>query len=895
MALAERHSMAVISARGGELERDMPFGVARQLFEPPLNRLGAADRDAVLSGAARHARSLLGLSADVVPGGDPLGVIHGLYWLLSNLAERGPILLAIDDLHWIDPQTAKWLQYLAPRVSELPVLVLGGARPAEPGWTAIAAPIDGLPGSEKLSVAPLGRSAVTELLEARLGRQVAPEFALACLQATGGNPFFLTELLRAAVSDGLEPVGANVHVVPNLGTKEIARSIVVRLGRLGPDAAELANAAAVLAADATLPRAASLAGLDRDRALDAWDALVRGEILQSSQPLEFIHPIARAAIYRETPPGERTRAHRRAGAILHDDGAPPERVAGHALACEPADDAEVAAWLRTAAHSAMRAGAPDAAARYLRRALSEPPPVSLRAALEFELGRALIGLDSAAAAECFGRAAHGMEGMKRLEALRLQAYTLGFAGRLGDAMAVYKLAVGLAGDDRESVLQLAGRRDFFAGWWPADPDREQRRRDLRRLASTLSGSTCGERQVIGAAAVAAIHDGTVPARQVLAVARRLNQVELNWLDRERDMTPGCLVAVALVCDDATAAEFMEQHAVPECSTQGRLAELSYALSWLAFARFREGALLDAEASARTAWQIMTAAGAMAPVVHWCATAVFAETLLARGELAEAASVLESWRSSGEHPAVSVFSWPELLAGQVLVAQGCRAEGAELMIETGTWLERQGFTNPAYIPWRAHAAPALAAIGRDDKARELIRPAVERARRFGAPWALGMALRAEGMATQGDRGIELLRESVGVLEPSSCRLEHAHALLELGAALRRRNRRTEAREQLRGALAAAHRCGAEPLRVRAEHELAATGARARRVVLTGVESLTASERRVAELAVAGASNRDIAQQLFVTRKTVETHLGHAYQKLGISSRRQLAEILTDAGS
>jgi DNA-binding CsgD family transcriptional regulator len=891
IALAQRHSVAVMSARGGELEREMPFGVARQLFEPAVSRLRDKDRDAVLDGAARHARSLLGLAADVTSGGDPLGVIHGLYWLLSNLAERSPLLVAIDDMHWIDVQTAKWLQYLSVRLADLPVLVLGAARPAEPGWDEIVAPLDQLHDSETLSPAPLGESAVAELVRTRLGRDIEPDFALACFQATGGNPFFLTELLRAVADDGLEPTAANAHVVPDLGTSEIARAIVVRLGRLGPDAARLAAAAAVLATDSTLPRAAILAGLERDRALDAWDALVRGEILQPSQPLEFIHPVVRGAIYRESAPGERTRAHRRAAGILDADGVAPERIAAHALACEPVGDSQVVGWLRTAAGSAVLTGAPDAAGRYLRRALAEPPPPRLRPTVEFELGQTLMGLDSSAAAESFGRAAQRMQGITGVEALRLQAYALGFAGRLKDAVSACERAITLAAPDREAALQLAGRRDFFVAWWPGDPDRAKRRHDLRRLAATLRGVTVGERQVIGAAAVSATHDGTVPAPQVLDLAKRLNRAQLNWLDRERDVTPGCLVSVALACDDGAAADFLEQHAIPECSAQGRLVDLSYALSWLAFARFREGALLDAEATARTAWQMMTAAGAVASVVLWCATATLTEILLARGEVAEAAAVLDRWNVSRESPMVGVFSWPELLAGQLLVAQGRLAEGVELLTETGTWLERRGYTNPTYNPWRARTAPVLATLGRLDEARELIGPGLRRARRFGAPWALGMALRAAGSVTRGDRGIELLREAVSVLEPSPCRLEHAHALLELGATLRRNNRRAEARDQLRAALAMAHGCGAEPVRERAEQELAATGARPRRVALTGLESLTASERRVAELAVAGASNRDIAQQLFVTRKTIETHLGHAYQKLGISSRRQLGDLLT----
>jgi DNA-binding CsgD family transcriptional regulator len=154
----------------------------------------------------------------------------------------------------------------------------------------------------------------------------------------------------------------------------------------------------------------------------------------------------------------------------------------------------------------------------------------------------------------------------------------------------------------------------------------------------------------------------------------------------------------------------------------------------------------------------------------------------------------------------------------------------------------------------------------------------------------VTLRCAGAIEQGETGIALLREAVEVLEPSPCRLEHAHALLELGAALRRSNQRADARGYLRPALEMAHQCGATPLAQRAQRELAATGARPRRVALSGIDALTASERRVAELAAGGLSNPEIAQQLFVTRKTIETHLAHAYQKLSISSRRQLPDAL-----
>jgi DNA-binding CsgD family transcriptional regulator len=199
-------------------------------------------------------------------------------------------------------------------------------------------------------------------------------------------------------------------------------------------------------------------------------------------------------------------------------------------------------------------------------------------------------------------------------------------------------------------------------------------------------------------------------------------------------------------------------------------------------------------------------------------------------------------------------------------------------------------NPAVLAWRSHLALALLGLDQRDEALELAREEVELARAWGAPRPIGVALRARGLAEGGDEGIETLRESVAVLEGSTARLELARSLVELGAALRRANQRSDARELLRQGLDLAVRTGALPLVVRAEQELSATGARPRRLLLSGVESLTASERRVAGFAADGLSNKDIAQALFVTTKTVEVHLSNVYRKLGIGSRSELPQAL-----
>ena len=168
-----------------------------------------------------------------------------------------------------------------------------------------------------------------------------------------------------------------------------------------------------------------------------------------------------------------------------------------------------------------------------------------------------------------------------------------------------------------------------------------------------------------------------------------------------------------------------------------------------------------------------------------------------------------------------------------------------------------------------------------------------ARGWGTPRAVGMALHAAGLADGGPRGLELLHDAATLLEDSPARLEYARAATDLGAALRRANRRVDAREPLRRALDVANTCGAPPLAARITYELRAAGGRPRRERLTGAGSLTASERRVAEMAADGLSNPEIAQALFVSKKTVETHLGSVFRKLDITSRTRLpAALRTD---
>jgi DNA-binding CsgD family transcriptional regulator len=209
---------------------------------------------------------------------------------------------------------------------------------------------------------------------------------------------------------------------------------------------------------------------------------------------------------------------------------------------------------------------------------------------------------------------------------------------------------------------------------------------------------------------------------------------------------------------------------------------------------------------------------------------------------------------------------------------------------GGVLTRAGIVSPGYVRWRSEAALASVALGEHAQARRLADEELELARAFGAPRSLGVAERAAGVVATGEVGESLLRSAVDSFERAGAKLERARTLTDLGALLRRGNRRSEARGLLREALDAAHRSGARLLAARAETELRATGARPRRVVLSGVDSLTASELRVAEFAGQGLTNREIAQLLFVTPRTVEGHLTSVFRKLRLDSRNDLPAAL-----
>ena len=385
---ARSRGVPVLEARAGQLEREMPFVVPRELFEPLIERADEAERERLLSGSAVLSLIAFGLQDSGGPTGevDPFAPIHGLYWLLANLCDSQPLLLVIDDAQWADTQSLRWLDFLARRVTDTPGLVLVGARTGEADEPDELEALR-LDATDALRPSPLSDEAVDELISAQVGSSPSSRFSAACSRVTGGNPFLLTEVLRSLRMRSIVPDTEAIGDLAALAPEPVARSVRSRLQPFGAEAAALARAIAVLGGAPQLRHASRMARVGEDRARELCDQLRGAEILAPGHPIDFVHPLVRTAVYAELSEESRSDAHRRAAELISATGAAAREVAPHLMACAPNGDQWVVGQLRDAAREAMGAGAPDTARRYLERALEEPAREEIE--LTYELGRAL--------------------------------------------------------------------------------------------------------------------------------------------------------------------------------------------------------------------------------------------------------------------------------------------------------------------------------------------------------------------------------------------------------------------------------------------------------------------------------------------------------------------------
>jgi DNA-binding NarL/FixJ family response regulator len=881
-AQARSLDVRVLTSVGGELEQDLPFTIVRQLFEPLLRTERSNE---LLVGAAGLAAPVFGRSQGDQGHGD---VVYGLYWLCANLAESAPLLLVVDDVHWADEASLRFLSHLSRRIADLPVLLLLAGRPGPV--------LDGLVGTALGGTAPhvitlrrLSDEAVGALVRRELAADAEDEFCQACATATGGNPFLLAEAVTNLRENGTRPVATEAHRIAQLRADAISRAVLARIARCGPDAVRFARALAVLETAAEPRHVAALAGLSLEAAAIAADGLARESIVTAGHPVTFVHPLVRTAVYADSSSLLRATEHKRAARMLAADDVGAEQLAPHLLAATPESDPWVVDTLRAAAASALGRGAPESAARYLARARTEPPPPSDKGPLAAMLGRVLaMAARTAEAVDMMGEAVARTEPLiERIQLLLERGFLLVQTGRAAEAAETAAKARALIaeyGNDLPALMYSASAGLDVITMQPPAAVLE----GLAGVTSRLTGATEEDRMLLATLAFGTVATGQSPATEVVELARRAGAGSIPVRDGWMLVNyASAALGISGLHDEALA---LLDRGLAWTSQLGDVWNYRYLSMLRSHSAWYAGRLVEAEGDARAALEEMP--GEPSRLNAPMAAAMLVDALVERGRLAEAQQVLVDYHISDRRPTDTIIMhFIPIARARLRLRRNEPAEALDDLLAVGRFLADGGYLNPGFAEWRTDTVQAHVALGDIDAATKLADENLELARAFGAARSIARALRVKAL-TDPHRGLDLLAEAVEVLAGDQSELERAYCLVAYGSALRRAGQRNSALEPLRHGLDLATRCGAAPLAESAREELHAAGARPRRDAVSGRDALTTSELRVARLAADGRTNRDIAQALFLTTRTVEAHLTATYRKLAIRGRAQLRAAITE---
>jgi DNA-binding CsgD family transcriptional regulator len=885
--LARANGLQVLGARGSELESGLAFGLVREMFSEPIRAAGPEGYAALFGGAASLARPVLELVVEQAAddGQDSFATLHGLYWFVAGLCSAAPTLLTVDDAHWSDLPSLRFLAYLARRLDGLKLAILVTTRPESAEQHELLGLLAIEPQAVQVRPRPLGRDSVQVMVTAALG-PAEDRFVDGCEDVTGGNPFLLTELLEDLRDAAVPPLASHLDRVKAAAPKNVCRAVLARLGRLPAGAAALARAAAVLGDGMDAGRVARLAGVSAERVDLLVDALAAARIIEPSTLLTFRHPLVRSAVMSDLGPAEIATAHREAGALLMAEGESGDALVPHLLASLPRGEGRVADLLRSAAHRAVVRGAPDVAVRCLQRALLEPPPVVDRYRVLLELGTAEMHAGIAGALNHLAEAAiEAPDLVERSRANQLLARTMFHAGRIADSVKLSERTIGELGDsDPELRLELEAElviaaihdvstRPLVASWIP--DGRAAPKPTSRGACMLLANMALEELFTAGSLERAvALADGA------LVGDRLYDEYAVTSL-------PCALVSLTLSGQAGRSLRIWDDVLVRQ-RARGDVRGYALTSAFRGYAALHVGDIPAAVADTTAALEL--AMSVRLPVAAAYAAAWLGYALVEARDYTGAEKVLGG--QAGMLGPDGLFSANYLLSarGRLRLAQGRIAEATADLRECGSRCAAWGVTGPAVVPWRAHLALALLSGGQRDAAASVVADAVALAQAWGVSSLLAEALRVSGVVTGGRHGLALLQAAVATADAGESPIERAHARTALGGALRRAGRRSEARQPLRDAVEIALATGAVAVAHTAHEELVSTGAKPRRLRQSGAEALTATERRVASMAAESMSNRAIAQALFVSEKTVETHLGNAYRKLGINARTHLTEAL-----
>ncbi|MFF1449885.1 ATP-binding protein [Streptomyces sp. NPDC058274] len=886
--------LRVLQARGDAMGREHPFGVARRLFAPLLESADDTGplwpaRAATVADVHRPELNVPAPRGSGTRADDDVsyGVLLELQRFVCRRAAQEPLLLLVDDAQQADPASLRFLAHTARRLAGQPVLLALSRRTDTGVHLPLLDEVAAQPRCRVLRPRPLGGEGV-----ARIVRQITgtddEEFHSACLAATNGNPLLVRALLAALRHEGRPPTAQSLADVEGGSTVALFSEPVLRV--LRKESAETfaaVQAMAVLGDGAPREMCARLAGLDTDVFVQAVLTLATMGLVTATldgRDWSFSHGLAQEAVLADMPPEQRAGEHRRAARLLLDSGAPAEQVARHLrMTRTPATEAWAVTVLREAAHEATLRGALSHAVELLRLCLPQDAEPAIDPELLVELGLAEARVDTHAGIRHLRLALERVgDARQRLAVLTALSSALVRAEQTAEAvslLAEHEDAVGAGPGENAQFLQA--QRLLLSAW---DLPSFREAADGDSLDLGLPGDTPSERALLATrAAIRAAH--TEHVEEALAAARRsvgqglvasdswvflaTAATALLYADRPGEAAPVFRQLIEAASDTRTEPSFVSLLAL-RADACHRLGELPEAIA-------ATGAALESAPPER------------AEFVFALPSAIRIHALLDQGDLAGAA---DTAGREFDPAAAEGWSWNELLAarGRLHLVQGRPESALADLTECGDRQREWRRTSPAVSSWWFWAGTAHLALGDTRRARHLAEEAVSAARSAGLPSALGRGLGLLAATYDERAGLPLLEEAEAVLAESPAVLELIRVQVARGSALHATGHGEGARKVLRAALDKAYALGARPLYRQARQALLATGARPRRPVSKGLVSLTPSEAEVARHAADGRSNLEIAEALFVTRRTVELHLTSIYRKLGLSGRGELRAVL-----
>jgi DNA-binding CsgD family transcriptional regulator len=868
--LAAGRGFLVGVGRGDPMETALPFGLLNQAF-------GELGRGAIVQDTGSE-----------VAGPDARGAqFYGALRWLGRLG-AAPVLIALDDLHWADADSLSLLSFLCRRLASLKVAVIGALRswPAEADGLAARLAVDGWADTQRL--APLGAVSAGALLAARLGRQVPADEAERAWGVSAGNPLLLEQLALM--------VGRGEEIPRRTGPGARASAADLLLARFaGLPAAGMrcAQAAAVLGGRFQAGLALQLAQLDETGGDLALEALDRSGLVREAAggSLRFVHPLFRQALYDDLGAAKRGRLHARAFTLLADRRLDAE-AAEHAMQAGLAGDPRAIGLLERVGRSALRAGALETAVAVLEAAAGlageQATPrllVSLADALTY------AGRPAEAASACdrvLSRA--GLEAVTQAGALRALARALVYTGAYSAAAERFEECIGLTADADPSSAVRTFLAYGLASWFCVGPGQAHQVMTRARQAAGQYRDAL-RRRIDAAWGLTALETGDPQGLELArAAARGVESDPSAWAEDVASVWGALLTyaSAAKYTDRLTESEHFYRVALQAAEQLGAVEEEATVLVACADTLVRQLRIDEASRMVDRASGLSD----LVPLAGPFAAVARAHVLLHLGRLEESEACIRTARPVVE--AIGAWSaelWLSYDQGWRLIAEGQFAEASQIYAAMEAMTHRVGIGEPCEVPWAGHAIAAYIGCGRHSDALRVISWLDQCAHRLPCRWpriaaASGRALLAES-ADDHHAADAFFRDALDLHGETDLPMERLQTLLEYGRLLRRSGQPVRARPLLAQAYQLAADAGAVWLADLASQELKVAGGRRRR--RADPAQLTPQEQRVAELTAARLSNKEIAGQLYVSVKTVETHLERIYAKLGIHSRRELLAV------